>query len=140
MRTHGVVLAVALAAVSLVGCPRAADRRADDAGATTPVDGAAPAGASAAAPPTCADLSRSFRTTWKQAPGTCGADTECACYNPVVEEAGCGGVTDRATASSLAKIEAAFHAASCPWPHMCAAQACNPQCVTGRCVNRERAP
>ncbi len=88
----------------------------------------------------CAELTQAFRRTWKQAPGTCATDNACGCYNPVVEESGCGGVTDSATAATLAGIEKQFHAASCPWPHACAAQACNPQCAGGRCINRLRPP
>ena len=47
---------------------------------------------------------------------------------------------DDAEATALATIEKNFHAASCPWPHMCGAQTCNPECVAGRCVNRPRTP
>jgi hypothetical protein len=76
-----------------------------------------------------------FRAASVAATGACATDAECGCFNPVVDEAGCGGVTDATTAAALAAIERDFHAASCPWPHQCAPWACEPTCRAGRCVN-----
>ena len=77
----------------------------------------------------------SFRAAIASATGTCTADAECGCFNPVVGEAGCGGITDAVTAARMAAIEAAFHAADCPWPHACGPWSCTPVCREGRCVN-----
>jgi hypothetical protein len=82
---------------------------------------------------TCPQIAASFRDALKSAGGACTTAADCACYNPVVADAGCGGVTDRATADALADLERRFHAAGCPWPHQCAAWVCNPACVEGRC-------
>ena len=67
--------------------------------------------------------------------GTCREDGDCGCFSPVVAEASCGGITDAPTADKLRAIEARFHAIDCPWPHDCAAWACVPHCVDGRCRN-----
>jgi hypothetical protein len=93
---------------------------------------AAPPAVSPAADP-CAAITGRFRDALAGATGTCKADAECAYYNPVIAEAGCGGVTDAAAAKRLGAIEAEFHAAKCQWPHQCAAQVCAPKCVDGRC-------
>ncbi len=76
-----------------------------------------------------------FRAAMATATGRCASDAECACFNPVVEEAGCGGISDAATAATLSAIEVAFHADACEWPHQCAAWACEPVCREGRCTN-----
>jgi len=81
----------------------------------------------------CSVHAASFRAALASASGACTTSTDCACYNPVVGEAGCGGITDAATAARLGAIEAAFHADACPWPHLCGATACNPVCVASRC-------
>jgi hypothetical protein len=130
--------------VTLAGCPRTSDVGAQpDAGAADGVPRTqVGAGEGALLPPgaSCRELSGIFRKTWKQAPGTCAADADCGCFNPVVEEAGCGGVTDRETATKLAKIESAFQASSCRWPHLCGAQVCSPRCKAGRCIEHLDAP
>lgn len=76
-----------------------------------------------------------FRAALASATGACTADAECGCYDPVVGEAGCGGITDGATAARLSAIEADFHRDDCPWPHMCGPWSCTPVCREGRCVN-----
>jgi hypothetical protein len=69
------------------------------------------------------------------ATGACAAASDCGCFNPVVEEAGCGGITDAVTTRELQAIETRFHADGCPWPHQCGAWACVPVCHEGRCRN-----
>jgi hypothetical protein len=86
--------------------------------------------------PACPAIASRFRDTLAHAPGTCHVDADCGCYDPVVEEVGCGGVTDRATATRLQAIEAEFLGVGCPWPHLCAAIACTPVCHEGRCMDR----
>jgi hypothetical protein len=81
----------------------------------------------------CSIIASRFRSTLRLASGSCATAADCGCYNPVIEEAGCGGVTDGVTAAKLGTIEADFHKASCPWPHVCAASACAPQCSSGKC-------
>lgn len=92
-----------------------------------------------AAPPAsvdpCTAHQAAFRAALASASGTCTTDTECGCFNPVVGEAGCGGITDAATAARLGAIEADFHRDGCPWPHLCGPWACTPVCREGRCVN-----
>ena len=138
MATFRILLSCGL--ITVAGCPRTNDVGGHrDASAAEGGAGAQRGGVEDAVKPagaTCKDLADSFRKTWKQAPGTCAADADCGCFNPVIEEAGCGGVTDRATATKLAGIESAFHVASCPWPHLCAAQVCAPRCTAGRCANQ----
>ncbi|HEY8431399.1 MAG TPA: hypothetical protein VIL20_23625 [Sandaracinaceae bacterium] len=85
----------------------------------------------------CEDIQQQFRHAMARATGRCSADTDCGCFNPVVGEAGCGGITDRATADALSEIEHAFHAARCPWPHQCGPWRCEPVCRDGRCVNSQ---
>jgi hypothetical protein len=89
------------------------------------------------APPTeaCAEIAARFRDALTTASAVCTTDADCGCYSPVAADAGCGGVTDRATADTLADLERRFHAASCPWPHQCPASLCNPTCVEGRCAS-----
>jgi hypothetical protein len=88
-----------------------------------------------AAPDPCATHAADFRAAMAGATGRCAADDECGCFNPVVEEAGCGGITDRATSGRLGAIETAWRAAGCSWPHQCGPWACTPACRDGRCVN-----
>ena len=82
----------------------------------------------------CAAIAARFRQALGEATGTCSSDSDCACYNAVIPEAGCGGITDAATAARLAGIEHDFHAASCPWPHQCGASLCQPHCTSSRCA------
>lgn len=124
-RPQHLVLAAVLAACSPGSGPPATAAK-EPAAATKP----------AASPPTvsvCDEITARFRETLAGATGSCTADAECACYNPVIGEAGCGGVTDAATGGRLTAIEAEFHAAKCQWPHQCPAQLCAPKCVDGRC-------
>ena len=96
-------------------------------------DGAAPQAPEPSS--TCEGHGDDFRARMATATGSCTTDSECGCFNPVVAEAACGGITDRASADALGVIEAAFHASGCPWPHQCAAWSCEPACREGRCVN-----
>jgi len=96
----------------------------------TPESGSAAGPASTS----CDVIAARFRTALSATAGTCRTDADCACYNPVITEAGCGGITDATTAAQLAAIEREFHAASCPWPHQCAAMSCQPHCASGRCA------
>jgi hypothetical protein len=82
----------------------------------------------------CEAIAARFRTAMSAATGRCESDADCMCFNPVVSEAGCGGITDRPTATRLATIESDFHTAGCPWPHQCGPWACRPACQEGHCV------
>ncbi|MFO0551321.1 MAG: hypothetical protein U0271_23225 [Polyangiaceae bacterium] len=88
----------------------------------------------------CADLSDRFRAVMKQATGVCKTDADCGCFQPVVEEAGCGGITDKATTDRLDALTSQFLSSAngqraCSWPHQCGPWACEPVCQRGRCVN-----
>ena len=72
------------------------------------------------------------------ATGSCETNSDCGCFNPVVGEAGCGGITDRTTTDELGAIEQRFHADNCPWPHQCGPWSCQPECREGRCGNSTR--
>lgn len=103
-------------------------------------DAAPPPSTPSEPPPTavvdpCTLHRAAFRAAMATATGTCIADADCGCFNPVVEEAGCGGITDAATAARMAAIEADFHRDGCPWPHLCGPWACTPVCREGRCAN-----
>lgn len=87
------------------------------------------------APDACDVHRAAFRAAMASATGACSDASECGCFNPVVGEAGCGGITDAATATRLGEIERAFHEDDCPWPHACPAWSCVPTCEAGRCVN-----
>ena len=76
-----------------------------------------------------------FRVALASATGTCATNDDCGCYNPVIAEAGCGGITDAATASRLRAIEDAWRSDGCQWPHQCGPWSCEPVCREGRCVN-----
>ena len=105
-------------------------------GAEPPQQSPEPEPAPAPAPVSACDgHSADFRARMATATGSCTSDAECGCFNPVVGEAGCGGITDRASSDALGVIEATFHADACPWPHRCAPWACEPACREGRCVN-----
>jgi len=122
-------LAFFLAGCVLAGCGTAnAPVTAPPAATTTP-----PLAPTPATVDPCSVHTASFRAALASASGACTTSIDCACYNPVVGEAGFGGVTDAATAARLGAIEAAFHVDGCPWPHLCEATACNPVCVAGRC-------
>jgi hypothetical protein len=83
----------------------------------------------------CDAHAEAFRAAMRGATGTCASDGDCGCFNPVVSEASCGGVTDGATATRLGAIERAFRGEGCDWPQACAPWACQPACREGRCVN-----
>jgi len=89
-----------------------------------------------APPPVCLGMAAKFRDTLSHATGTCHVNGDCGCYNPVVEEVGCGGVTDLGTSEKLRTIETDFLASGCPWPHLCAAVMCAPVCHEGKCIDR----
>jgi len=82
----------------------------------------------------CSRIQARFEETVDRASRACRQDGDCGCFNPVVEDLGCGGVTDRGTAGRLARLEHEFHSAGCEWPHQCPAMACMPRCVAGRCT------
>src|SRR4051812_16265677 len=100
-----------------------------------PVVDAPPTMPPAPAQARCAEIAARFEAALHAASGLCATAAECACYNPVAKSAGCGGVTDRATADQLSALEAEFHQASCRWPVECAAWSCAPKCVNGHCRN-----
>jgi len=77
-----------------------------------------------------------FRAAPASPSGTCQSDSDCACYSPVVEEAGCGGVTDARTARALSRIQDAWHAEGCRWPRQCGPSRCDPVCSDGQCARR----
>jgi hypothetical protein len=81
----------------------------------------------------CVAIAGRFRDALKAASGRCEKDADCGCYNPVIAEAGCGGVTDGATVATLRALEGEFHQAKCAWPHQCPAQQCAPRCDHGTC-------
>lgn len=83
----------------------------------------------------CEPHRAAFRAALAGATGTCTRAEDCGCFNPVVEEAGCGGITDAATAARLGAIQGDYFRAGCAWPHACAAWSCEPTCRAGRCVN-----
>ncbi|MBN8611454.1 MAG: hypothetical protein J0L92_12755 [Deltaproteobacteria bacterium] len=76
-----------------------------------------------------------FRVALASATGTCATNDDCGCYTPVIAEAGCGGITDAATATRLRAIEDAWRSDGCQWPHQCGPWRCEPVCREGRCVN-----
>jgi hypothetical protein len=84
---------------------------------------------------TCAAIAERFRQTLASASGACATDADCGCYNPVVAEAGCGGVTDQHTAVALGELQTEFLASGCDWPHQCGPWACEPRCDDGRCAH-----
>ncbi len=81
----------------------------------------------------CVVVQAKFKKRVDEANGACKKDLDCACYNPVHGDLGCGGVTDSVTAAALRKMEDEFHRLGCAWPHQCAPWACTPKCVSGRC-------
>lgn len=83
----------------------------------------------------CTALQERFDAVLKAGKAACAKNADCGCYNPVSRKAGCGGITDKKAAESLAVIEKEFHRAGCDWPLDCAAWVCIPRCVMGRCVN-----
>jgi hypothetical protein len=123
-----------MAVVLACACDRAAVTR-EPPPSITPSGSVAPAAATTpASANACADIRARFNAAHAKRTDTCSADSDCACFNPVGgPQLGCGGVTDAATSKKLGAIEAEFHAASCPWTHNCAAWACAPKCVAGRC-------
>jgi len=92
-----------------------------------------------AEPPVVADPCEAhraaFRAALAAATGSCTSAADCGCFNPVVAEAGCGGITDAATSARLGAIEGDYFRAGCDWPHACAAWSCEPTCHAGRCTN-----
>lgn len=87
-------------------------------------------------PGPCGVHETAFRAALASASGACASDSDCACYSPVVEEAGCGGVTDAATARALSRIQEAWHADGCRWPRQCGPSRCDPICRDGHCARR----
>jgi hypothetical protein len=81
----------------------------------------------------CGTIARRFDTVLSGENLTCRKNTECGCYSQVSINAGCGGVTDRATADRLKALEKEFHQAGCSWPVNCPLWFCDPVCVNGRC-------
>lgn len=80
----------------------------------------------------CNRIKSDFRKVLDSATGTCKVDDDCGCYNGVAGD--CGGVTDKATSTKLAAIEAEFHKERCSYDTHCAAWACAPKCRNGTCV------
>jgi hypothetical protein len=71
--------------------------------------------------------------------GSCTTDTGCTCFNGGVSpKYGCGGVTDKATATKIEAIAREFAAGSCKSGINCAAWSCQPICTAGKCVNGPR--
>jgi hypothetical protein len=69
--------------------------------------------------------------------GACSTDKDCACFNGGVSpKTGCGGVSDRTTATKLDQLRADYSTAKCGNRINCAAWACDPKCTSGRCMNR----
>lgn len=129
------IISTAAAAALASGCSGTTPER-----STSDIEAEPEAEAERSAPPAadaCAVHAAEFRRAMARATGQCSADTDCGCFDPVVGEAGCGGITDRATADRLQEIERAFHASSCPWPHQCGPWRCEPVCRDGRCVNSQ---
>lgn len=88
----------------------------------------------------CVDLGDRFREVMKQATGTCKSDADCGCFQPVVKEAGCGGITDKGTTDRLNELTREFLSSAngqkaCSWPHQCGPWSCQPSCQQGRCAN-----
>jgi hypothetical protein len=81
----------------------------------------------------CDAIIQKFHTRLTQGNSACQSDKDCGCYNPVDPTAGCGGVTDRATATQLGQIESEFHANHCDWRIQCGPWRCQPRCQAGRC-------
>ena len=83
----------------------------------------------------CGEIAERFAKVLAGGSGACAKNAGCGCYNPVSRDAGCGGVTDRATADRLRRLESEFRRAGCEWPIDCEAWLCDPRCERGRCVN-----
>ena len=83
----------------------------------------------------CRAIQEEFGRVLRTATGSCTQDDECGCFDPVIGEAGCGGITDSATTNQLRAITTRFHEAGCPWPHQCGPWACMPVCREGQCRN-----
>lgn len=81
----------------------------------------------------CAELRERFSKALGAAPMTCKVAADCVCYAPVPADS-CGGVVDAETGRALAKIEAEFHAAKCPWVLDCKPWECAPKCAAGHCL------
>jgi hypothetical protein len=95
----------------------------------------APATAPAGATDACVDIRGRFDAALAKRTDACSTAADCGCYNPVGgPHLGCGGVADAATVARLAAIEQELHARRCAWTHSCAASACAPRCVGGRCT------
>jgi hypothetical protein len=88
----------------------------------------------ATTPGPCGVHETAFRAALASATGACHRDDDCACYSPVVEEAGCGGITDARTARTLSRIQDAWQSDGCRWPRQCGPSRCEPVCREGRCV------
>ena len=88
----------------------------------------------ATTPGPCGAHETAFRAALASATGACRQDDDCACYSPVVEEAGCGGITDARTARTLSRIQEAWQSDGCRWPRQCGPSRCEPVCREGRCV------
>jgi len=123
---------VALALLALAGCSRPADDVRKTGGPPFETIAAPPTVPAPADP--CAAFIGEFTKTLESAPGTCAANSGCACYPGGVGEAsGCGGVTDAATVKTLDEIAGKYLAAGCNRTVDCAPWMCDPKCVGGRC-------
>jgi hypothetical protein len=121
-RAHAsaVVASVLLACLSAAGCSKCSTR--ED-----------PGGRGVVGP--CELLVEEFLTTRRAGTLSCSEDKDCACFDGVDSEVPCGGVIDAKTAQKLAAIEKKMNGPlACTLSHQCAAQICNPGCVSGKCV------
>jgi hypothetical protein len=120
--------------VVLVGCNREARQNppapSDPASLPAPTPAPTPTPTPTVDDP-CAEIRTRFNAELAKKTDACNTDADCACHG--AEGGGCGGVTDKATATRLAPISKEFHDKGCRYLVQCAAWACAPKCQNGRC-------
>lgn len=66
---------------------------------------------------------------------SCQSDADCVCYpGGVSEKAGCGGVTNKASAEKLYELSRQFHDDGCRHVLQCAPRPCKTKCDAGQCI------
>lgn len=125
------VLAFALFAI---GCNREARQNPPAPSDPAPTSTLAPTPTSTPAPVVsdpCDEIRTRFNAELAKKTDACSGNADCACYG--AEGGGCGGVTDKATATRLTPISKEFHDKGCRYLVQCAAWACAPKCQNGHC-------
>lgn len=63
----------------------------------------------------------------------CQSDADCGCYQGGIGKTGCGGVLSKDSVAKAEVLAKRYHEMKCPLTTQCAAWACQPKCIGGRC-------